>query len=377
MSSERAGQLRRDRDEPQAVDAAARARPVATSAGRAGARPGRGRRARAGARNGPSRLNPSGSAPSVGRVRQPGPDALGEGDERRRAARVTAVGRNDVTPAAQQRPAMPSSAAAIAHRVVAAPAVDVDVDEPGRDVRAVRRGAASSSVDRRDPPVLDRDPAVRDPVVEDQPTADDVAGPASSPVAGVAPLDARSLEVRALDVELRRRARSGRPGSATRSPRSAGRAPSAMTRRSTSSGSPAAIREQPGVLGGRRGRRDRAGPATQHEPGAARASRGASPWPGRRSSPHPRRRRSGPSTRARSARRPPGAAGAATTTGSPGRDAEAVGLGRRWPGGRPRQEPRARDAPGPAHLLRERHQPVRPAVRRAARPRSCRGPARA
>ena len=70
----RAGQLGRDRDEPEPVDErlerrARRRRPgPARWAGSWAPR-------RAAARNGPSRLNPSGSAPSAGRVRQPGADA--------------------------------------------------------------------------------------------------------------------------------------------------------------------------------------------------------------------------------------------------------------------------------------------------------------
>ena len=92
---------------------------------------------------------------AVGRgTGQPRPDPLGEGGqvvERRR----TAVGRNDVTPRRRSARAMPSSAARVAHRVVAAPAVDVEVDEPGRDERSAGASlvAAGVELDRRDPAV--------------------------------------------------------------------------------------------------------------------------------------------------------------------------------------------------------------------------------
>ena len=93
---------------------------------------------------------------------------------------VTAVGRNEVTPRRSRLRAMPSSAAAIAHRVVAAPAVDVDVDEARGDDTDRPSRRLVVELDRGDPPVLDRDPAARDPVVEDQPAGDGARRSASS-----------------------------------------------------------------------------------------------------------------------------------------------------------------------------------------------------
>ena len=127
------------------------------------------RAAPAGARNGPSRLNPSGSAPSAGasgshaRTRSANATSSSSGA-------VTAVGRNEVTPRRSSAARHAVERRAIAHRVVAAPAVDVDVDEPRGDVRPVRV-RLGVDVDRDDPAVLDRDPADRDPIVEDQPAA--------------------------------------------------------------------------------------------------------------------------------------------------------------------------------------------------------------
>ena len=63
----------------------------------------------------------------------------------------------------------------VAHRVVAAPAVDVDVDEPRRDERAVR--GRRVVLHGRDPAVRDLDPPRFDPVLEDEPAADDHDSP--------------------------------------------------------------------------------------------------------------------------------------------------------------------------------------------------------
>ena len=104
------------------------------------------------------------------RVRDPAADALGEPRETGSGA-VTAVGRNDVTPRRSSARAIPSSAVGIAHRVVAAPAVDVDVDEPRRDDRASGLGVSLRARPRRST-VLDPHAARDDPVVEDEPSRD-------------------------------------------------------------------------------------------------------------------------------------------------------------------------------------------------------------
>ena len=142
----------------------------------------------ASARNGPSRLNPSGCAPSSGASgSQPGPA------RRRRSSvadgRLTAVGRNDVTPRDRRRAGHPVERARVAHRVVAAPAVDVDIDEPGRDVagRGTSAAASSRSIAVISPSVTSI-VAAGHPVVEDEPPADDAppvrAGQRPSGLAG-------------------------------------------------------------------------------------------------------------------------------------------------------------------------------------------------
>ena len=82
-----------------------------------------------------------------------------------------------MTPCRRRCRAIPSSASRAAHRIVAATAVDVDVDEPWRDERigGLRRCGATRTLvelDLHDPPVLDADPPGGDPVVEDQPAID-------------------------------------------------------------------------------------------------------------------------------------------------------------------------------------------------------------
>ena len=119
---------------------------------------------------------------------------VGEGRQRRGHGRRQEPGH----PAPQQVAGHPVEGLRAAHRVVAAPAVDVDVDEPGRDVwqllgRRRTRGPSRSAVDRLDrldrfdlgdPAVLDGDPAGLDPVVEDEATADgrDLTAHALQPV---------------------------------------------------------------------------------------------------------------------------------------------------------------------------------------------------
>ena len=224
MRSVAPGSSGRDGDEPQPVEERLerRSRHVARDAEVA---PGRARRVGPGARNGPSRLNPSGSAPSVGASGQPGPDALGERGEL--VERRGHGGRQERGHAAsEQRAGHAVERGAVAHRVVAAPAVDVDVDEARRDDTARPPPSPVVEVDRGDPPVLDRDPAGRHPIVEDQATADGRGRRSAahrSPRAVTPPVASAGIRIRSLDVEADDERRSGRPGSATRSPRCDGR----------------------------------------------------------------------------------------------------------------------------------------------------------
>ena len=81
-------------------------------------------------------------------------------------------------PVSQQAAGHPVERGAIAHRVVAAPAVDVDVDEAGADERAVGR-PRRAELDRGDQTGLDRDPCRPRPGrrgPDDRPT---VVGPRS------------------------------------------------------------------------------------------------------------------------------------------------------------------------------------------------------
>ena len=111
---------------------------------------------------------------TVGRGgRHPAAHPLGEFDQDgdRRGHRGREEGR-DAPP--QESLGHPVEGLEIAHGVVPAPAVDVDVDEPGRDVRAVR--GRCGTLDSHDRFVLDGDRAVFDAVVEDQPARDDLLG---------------------------------------------------------------------------------------------------------------------------------------------------------------------------------------------------------
>ena len=71
--------------------------------------------------------------------------------------------------ATQEGAGHPVERGGIAHRVVPAPTVDVDVDEPRRDRREVVLDRGLGDAD--DPPVLDADHAGHHPIVEDQPAA--------------------------------------------------------------------------------------------------------------------------------------------------------------------------------------------------------------
>ena len=72
---------------------------------------------------------------------------------------------------AEKRPGHPVEGPVGAQRVVAAAAVDVDVDEAGGDVRAAGRGPAALHLG--DPPVAHDDPPGCHPVLEDELSFDD------------------------------------------------------------------------------------------------------------------------------------------------------------------------------------------------------------
>ena len=109
------------------------------------------------------------------RGRQPFPDALREFDQGgHRGRRRRRQERRD--PVTQEAFGHPIKSRVVAHRIMAAPTVDVYVDEPRRDIGAVGTSAVSAraapELDPDDPVVLDGDHASLDPVVEDQPTRD-------------------------------------------------------------------------------------------------------------------------------------------------------------------------------------------------------------
>ena len=113
------------------------------------------------------------------RGRHPCPDPVGERRERIEWRRDRGRQERRHAPP-KERPRHAIQGVGIAHRIVAAPAVDMDVDEPGRDVgQAVVGGCVQ--VDGSDPAVLDRDMPARHPVVEDEPAADDLVGHSGEP----------------------------------------------------------------------------------------------------------------------------------------------------------------------------------------------------
>ena len=171
-----------------------------------------------------------------------------------------------------------------------------------------------------------------------------------------------------------RPARSGRPGSATPWPRRGGRATSAMTRRSTRRGSPAAHAQQAGVVERRRLGRDRglSPPQLEPRPGERLVQRarlevgghddvGGAPDEDRRARPPPAGHR-------------PGAGAGPARPGPRARIARARRLGVRGGADLPREQPRARR---PALALASRGRTPsggRRSGARAARPRTCRAP---
>ena len=255
---------------------------------------------------------------------------------------VTAVGRNEVTPRRRQALAPSRRALPVAHRVVAAPAVDVDVDEARRDVRARRprrrrrRRASTAAISPS------RCAGGRQRYGRRGP-----AGPASVCVVtrgGAGVVGQLDVELDVEPVPIGQVARLGRLDATAVSVRDD---PPLDEQRIAGP-----MPQQARVLGRRGGRRDRAGPATQHEPGLRRASRAATRARGLRPSPRRPSRR-----RARSISRAIGSSSARRrrrrcTTDWP------------WPGCRgsrpqrpsraddPGQHARGRDASGPAHLLR-------------------------
>ena len=171
-----------------------------------------------------------------------------------------------MTPRRRRRRAIPSRAVATAHRVVAAPAVDVDVDEPGADERTVG-GSTPAELDRCDQPGLDGDRAVFDPVVEDQTTGDRVgpvghrSAPERAAVFGWNAFRALDVELHGETVAGRRVARLGRLD-----PPALPVLDDAALDEQRVTGPQG---EEPSILGRRGGRIDRARSATEHEPGAS------------------------------------------------------------------------------------------------------------
>ncbi len=90
-------------------------------------------------------------------------------------------------PTPQEAARHPVERGSVAHRIVTAPAVDMDIDEPGSHERCVVAGPDGLGgrgrprvvveVDRDDVAVVDREPAGHDAVIEDQAAADRL-GPA-------------------------------------------------------------------------------------------------------------------------------------------------------------------------------------------------------
>ena len=134
-----------------------------------------------------------------GGVRRPFTHRSGEVDERGQR-RGHGGGQERGHAATQQAAGHPVERGPPAHRVVAAPAVDVDVDEAGADERAVGRPRRPSSIAAISPASIVILPAC-DPVVEDETSGDRRRARRSSidPGHGAA---SRRIAVRSLDVEM-------------------------------------------------------------------------------------------------------------------------------------------------------------------------------
>ena len=300
--------------------------------------------------------------PVVGRVGDPGAHALGEPRQlglgerrRRRQERGHAL--------AQQGLGHAGQGARVAGGVVAAPAVDVDVDEARGDERSAgRRLVRLVGLDRRDPAVLDRDPAGDDAVGQHQAAR---RRPRTSRLAPVLP----AWRPRP---RTARRARTGRRDSGSRSPRGGGRG-----RRRSRAARRAAGRRGGSRAGARpRASRPRRRSSRSRAAGGGRRGRGpraATRARGRRPSPRPRSGAAASRSPRRSARRRRTARGARrprARTGRcpapPPRRPSRVGSRGRGP---------ARSARGPGAPSRAR---TSSAGRRgggpAARRRSCRVP---
>jgi hypothetical protein len=108
--------------------------------------------------------------------RQPSADVFGKADKGRKGGRDSRrQERGDTVP--QEMASHAVERFATAHRIVAATAVDVDIDEAGRDERKVggsrwARIERLARVDGNDQTVLDPDPTRRNAIVEDQPALD-------------------------------------------------------------------------------------------------------------------------------------------------------------------------------------------------------------
>jgi hypothetical protein len=121
-------------------------------------------------------LNPSGSAPSAGAAGRQPRTPIGEGDEVvewRRDRRREKAG----DAASEQPPGHAVERREVAHRVVASPPVDVQVDETRRDIRTAGVGRHPvGELDRRDVFVLDNDPTRDNGILEDEAAAEDGLG---------------------------------------------------------------------------------------------------------------------------------------------------------------------------------------------------------
>ncbi len=168
---QRPRQLRRDRDEAHPVDERLQVRDR-----HVGRHPDMGRVLGAllgGRDERPLQVEAKGARTIVGGGRHPAPHPLRERGQlaqgRRHGRRQE---RRDAV--AEERPGHPVQRAVRAHRVVAATAMDVDIDEPRGDVRAAGRSVLQLHLG--DPAVPDHDPPGVDPLLEDQLAPDDGLG---------------------------------------------------------------------------------------------------------------------------------------------------------------------------------------------------------
>ena len=164
---EGAGQLRRDRHDPQAI--AQRLEVGLGDVARASQVLRAMRTLPLRAQERPLQVEPERLRPVAWRVGQPAADVARESMERRDrgAHRGRKEGRH---PVSGERPGHARKRVGAIHRVVAAPAVDVDVDEPGRHVGPGRPSLVR--LDRRDPVTVDPHAPGHHLVLEDEPPDD-------------------------------------------------------------------------------------------------------------------------------------------------------------------------------------------------------------